>query len=305
MKLALPCFVVAVLLALVLGRFDVARLPQVVQGDDALSVAFGDAKSTISAAMVHKADSYFHGGIDMECKEHHDHHDHDHDHDHDQSSNRSLGDCVIGGLCDWVIQSTNSPILQSSNSPIPQSSNPPISHSPTFDPWRWINQQVRAPEKHVHLEGEKSVELMPWFWASVKADPHNIDAWTTAWYTANTMLKDRALARRILDEAKAKNPDSLEIAWTEARFVYQGGKGDVAAAMRLLEEARRMGKRKCGGRLSELAPPEAEAFCNILGYLSKILSDRGEREPIRPLFDEARATGADTPVVGEIEARLP
>ena len=322
MKLALPCFVVAVLLALVLGRFDVARLPQVVQGDDALSVAFGDARSTISAAMVHKADSYFHGGIDMECKEHHDHHDdHDHDHDHSpnrslgdcvigglgdcviQSSNRSLGDCVIGGLGDCVIQSSNPPIPQSSNPPILQSSNHPITHSHTYDPWRWINQQVRAPEKHVHLEGEKSVELMPWFWASVKADPHNIDAWTTAWYTANTMLKDQALARRILDEAKAKNPDSLEIAWTEARFVYQGGKGDVAAAMRLLEEARRLGKRKCGGRLSELAPHEAEAFCNILGYLSKILYDRGERDRIRPLLDEARATGADTPVVGEIEAR--
>jgi hypothetical protein len=280
MKLALPCFGIAVLLALVLGRFDVARLPQVVQGDDALSVAFGDAKSTISAAMVHKADSYFHGGIDMECKEHHDHHD-DHDHDHHDDHDHS------------------------STPPITQSPNHPITQSHTFDPWRWINQQVRAPEKHVHLEGERSVELMPWFWASVKADPHNIDAWTTAWYTANTMLKDQALARRILDEAKAKNPDSLEIAWTEARFVYQGGKGDVAAAMRLLEEARRRGKRKCGGRLSELAPHEAEAFCNILGYLSKILSDRGERERIRPLLDEARATGADTPVVGEIEARLP
>ena len=281
MKLALPCFVVAVLLALALGRFDVARLPQVVQGDDALSVAFGDAKSTISAAMVHKADSYFHGGIDMECKEHHDHHD-DHDHNH----------------------SPTPPLPKSPNPPLTHSPTPPLPHSHTFDPWRWINQQVRAPEKHVHLEGEKSVELMPWFWASVKADPHNIDAWTTAWYTANTMLKDQALARRILDEAKAKNPDSLEIAWTEARFVYQGGKGDVATAMRLLEEARRMGKRKCGGRLSELAPHEAEAFCNILGYLSKILYDRGERDRIRPLLDEARATGADTPVVGEIEARL-
>ena len=115
MKLALPCFVVAVLLALALGRFDVARLPQVVQGDDALSVAFGDAKSTISAAMVHKADSYFHGGIDMECKEHHDQHD---DHDHDHSPNRSLGDCVIGGLGDCVIQSSNPPILQSTNPPM-------------------------------------------------------------------------------------------------------------------------------------------------------------------------------------------
>ena len=157
----------------------------------------------------------------------------------------------------------------------------------------------------MHLEGAKSVELMPWFWASVKADPHNIDALTTAWYTANTMLKDRTLARRILDEAKAKNPDSLEIALTEARFVYQGGKGDVAAAARLLEAARLLGKRKCRGRLSELTPSEAETFCDILGYLSKILYDRGERGRIRPLLDEVRATGADTPVVGEIEARLP
>ena len=281
MKLALPCFVVAVGLALILGRFGVARLPQVVQGDDALSVAFGDAKSTISAAMVHKADSYFHGGIDMECKEHHDYHDdHDHDHHHDRSGGHDHD-----------------------AAPNPSTLNPQHT-THTFDLWGWINQHVRAPEKHVHLEGAKSVELMPWFWASVKADPHNIDAWTTAWYTANTMLKDQALARRILDEAKAKNPDSLEIAWTEARFVYQGGKGDVAAAARLLEEARSLGKRKCGGRLSELAPPEAEALCNILGYLSKILYDRGERGPIRPLLDEARATGADTPVVGEIEARL-
>ena len=268
MRRAFPCFVTAVLLALALGRFSVARLPQVAQGDDVLSVAFGDAKATISAAMIHKADSYFHGGIDMTCKEHHDHH-------HDQSP----------------------------NPPIPQSSNSPIPPSRTFDPWRWINQHVRAPEKHVHLEGAKSLELMPWFWASVKADPHNIDAWTTAWYTAHAMLKDQALARRILDEAKAKNPDSLEIAWTEARFVYQGGKGDVAAAERILEDARRLGKRKCGGKLAELSPHEVEAYCGILDYLSKIYEGRGAREAIRPLVDEARATGADTPIIGSLLQR--
>ena len=275
MRFALPCFVVAVLLALAVGRFGLARMPQVVSGDDALSVAFGDAKSTISAAMVHKADSYFHGGIDMECAEGHGHH-HDEPDDHHQET----------------LKHSNTQTLKHSDA-----------HS-ISDPWHWINHHVRAPERHIHLDGGKSVEMLPWFWASVKADPHNIDAWTTAWYTANSMLKDRALARRILDEAKAKNPDSLEIAWTEARFVYQGGRGDVAAAERILEDARRMGKRKCGGRLSELSPHEAEAFCYILGYLSKILYDRGERERIRPLLDEARATGADTSVIGEIEARL-
>ena len=271
MRFALPCFVVVVLLALSVGRFGLERMPQVVSGDDALSVAFGDAKSTISAAMVHKADSYFHGGIDMECAEGHGHHHDDHD-DH------------------------------AHHAPQPSTLNPQHS-THAFDPWRWINHHVRAPERHIHLEGERSVEMLPWFWASVKADPHNIDAWTTAWYTANSMLKDKVLARRILDEAKAKNPDSLEIALTEARFVYDGGKGDVAAAERLLEEARSMGKRKCGGRLSELSPHEAEAFCCILDYLSKIYERRGAKDQIRPLLDEARATGADTPVMESLIRR--
>ena len=275
MRFALPCFVVAVLLALSVGRFGLERMPQVVSGDDALSVAFGDAKSTISAAMVHKADSYFHGGIDMECAEGHGHH-HDEPDDHHQET-----------------------IQQSNNQTIQQSDAHSIS-----DPWRWINHHVRAPERHIHLEGGKSVEMLPWFWASVKADPHNIDAWTAAWYTANSMLKDRALARRILDEAKAKNPDSLEIALTEARFVYDGGKGDAAAAELLLEEARSMGRRKCGGRLSELSPHEAEAFCCILDYLSKIYERRGAKDAIRPLIEEVRATGVDTPVTESLLQRI-
>ena len=275
MKLAFSSLAAVVLIAFLLGRADRSRLPQVVQGNDALSVAFADAKETISAAMVHKADSYFHGGIDMECQEHHDH----------------------------ETQSSNPPISQSSNPPIPQSSNPPIPHARTLDPWHWINAHVRAPEKHVHLDGDKAVEMLPWFWASVKADPHNIEAWTTAAYAAERMMKDRALARRVIDEAKAKNPDSLEIAWTEARFVYQGGAGDVVAAERLLEAARGMGKRKCGGRLSDLSSREAEVFCFVLDYLSKIYEGRGERTKIPLLIEEACATGVDTPVVKSMAER--
>ena len=208
------------------------RLPQVVKGGDALSVAFADAKETISAAMLHKADSYFHGGIDIDC---HVAHERDHDNGHGH------GECHHGDV------------------------------DPTeragFDPWRWINEHVRAPERHVHLDGEKAAEMLPWFWAAVKADPHNVDAWTTAWYVADRMLKDRALAGRVLAEARAKNPDSLEIAFTAARFVYDGGKGDAAAAKRILESAIDLGKRKCGGRLSELSERDAETCRRMQEYL--------------------------------------
>ena len=280
MKLPLTSAVVAVLLAFALARIDRSRMPQAVKGDDALSVAFSDAKATISAAMVQKADSYFHGGIDIECHE-------SHEHSHGQCHGRcheSHDEVKAQGDGEGDLHRRPSPAA--------------------VDPWRWINHHVRAPERHVHLDGDKAVELMPWFWAAVRADPHNVDAWTTAWYTADAMMKDRELARRILDEAKARNPDSLEIAWTEARFAYAGGKGDVAAAERLFKAARELGRRKCGGRLADLAERDAKTYCYILDYLSAIYAKRGDREAIRPLVDEARETGADTPVIGWMQQRL-
>ena len=145
MRIAIPCLAAASLAALFLSRVEGGRLPQVATGGDVLSVAFADAKVMIGAAMMKKADSYFHGGI-------------------------------------------------------------------YIDPWQWINVNVRAPERHVHLDDERAVEMMPWFWATVRADPHNVDAWTTAAYAAEKMMKDRALALRVIGEAKARNPDNLELA---------------------------------------------------------------------------------------------
>ena len=231
---ALAAPVVGVVVA-ALASAPADRLPQVVKGGDALSVAFADAKETISAAMVQKADSYFHGGIDMDCHAAHGH-DHEHEHDHDECRHAHDEPQEKTGL----------------------------------DPWRWINSHVRAPERHVHLDGEKSAETLPWFWAAVRADPHNVDAWTTALYVADKMMKDKALARRVLEDAKAKNPYSLEIAFAEARFVYDGGKGDASAARRILESALQLGNRKCGGRLSELSERDAETCRRMREYLSGI-----------------------------------
>ena len=257
------CFSFALLLALavfVVARVAPSRMPQMATGEDVMSVAFADAKSTISAAMVHKADSYFHGGIDMECHDMHGRHGEKHHDDGSHEDAHGDGD-----------------------------DDDADAHGISHDPWGWINRHVRAPERHVHLEGRKAVELIPWLWASVKADPHNVDAWTTALYVANNIVKDRALAVRVLAEAKAKNPDSLEIAWAEARFVYDGGKGDAAKAEKLFESARELGKRKCGGRLSELSRHDAEIYRYILDYLSKILSDRGEHQKQSQIVDEKRS----------------
>ena len=217
-------------------------LPQLVRGDDALSVAFGGAKETISLAMVHKADSYFHGGVDMECTL---------DHNHDEDCN-----------CD------HEHVAESDNQTIEQPNG-------TFDPWAWINMRIRAPEVERHLEGAKAVELLPWLWAAVKSDPHNAEAWSVAWYTASHVMKDKALAAKVIAEAKAKNPDSIEIAFTEGRALYDGGKGDVAAAKRAFQRTVELADVKCGGDSSKLSEREEEAFRFANGYLKNL--DKGKQ----------------------------
>ena len=256
---------VAVTLAFLLGRVAPGERVQVVSGGDALSVAFGDAKTVISQTLVHKADSYFHGGVDMECP--------DREHRHDEDSCKSC-----------ARQSNNRTIEQSNNS--------------FCDPWRWINVRVRAPQVHTHLEGEKSVELIPWLWASVKADPRNVDAWTTAWHTANNMMGDRTLAEEILNEGLKRNPDSIELLFYLGRHLYDRGKGDAAAAERVFAQARAAGLKACGGDLSRLAGKDAETLAFVLDYLSAFAEKRGDVATVRTCLAEAERINA-VPVIAE------
>ena len=71
---------------------------------------------------------------------------------------------------------------------------------------------------------------MPWFWASVKADPHNIEAWTTTWYIANNMMRDKDLALRVVAEGLEKNPGDPELLICRGRTIYDNGRGEFAAA---------------------------------------------------------------------------
>ena len=242
-----------VLLALsVVGAFQVfalgrngrspERLPQLVRGDDALAVAFGGARETISLAMVHKADSYFHGGVDIECTL---------DHEHDEGCEHGHDDG-----CD---HDNHSPGPETQASERPGASFP--------DPWAWINRHIRAPEVERHLEGRKAVELMPWLWASVRSDPHNIDAWTTAIYIAYNVMKDRALASRVVAEGRAKNPGSLELLLAEGRLLYDRGAGDVSRARQVFASVRDTALGRCGGKVEELPEKDLWAYRFALNFL--------------------------------------
>ncbi len=276
--------------AFAIGAAPSGKMPQLARGGDALSVAFGGAKAAISDAMFRQADSYFHGGVDMECScrhhydgsaEHdldhggHEHHGHEHahggpGHDHDGHDHEGHDHDSDGGL----------------------------------DPWAWINERIRAPEVERHLEGEKAVELMPWFWASVKADPHNVEAWTTALYIADRIIKNEKLAASILADAKAANPRSMEIALAEGRFLYRGGKGNMAASETAFANARRLGLSSCGSDVSVLSGHDAEVFLNILDYLSAIAAKRGGAKELSGYLAEARKIDSESLVSKNIARRI-
>ena len=263
--------------ALLLVRLPPVLMPQAGSDGDFLSVLLGDAKAEISGAFVHEADSYFHGGIDMECHALHGHDEHGHacgqDSDaHDHGDNCSCGHC---GHADEALGEKS------------------------FDPWRWINSHIRAPEIERHLEGEKAVEMMPWFWAAVKSDPHNEEAWSAAWYVASRIMKDDILALKIAEEGWRLNPGSIELACVMGRTYRSDRTLDGEKSEAMFEEALKIGKKK-----AKMAEKEKFSFCEALGYLSEYAAKRKDKAMLQRLLDEAKGMGLNHPAVHLIEARL-
>lgn len=246
-------------LALAVGLGPEASLPQR-GGQDLLSLLFGDARTVIGSALYHKADSYFHGGVDMdgghECVLHGEHrhnetaaHDHDHAHcDHEH------------GHCDHDHHDHEHPTE--------------VAKKGFPDPWLWINSHVRAPQVERHLEGKKIGELVPILWASVKVDPKNVEAWTTAWYVASGMMQDEALGNRILAEGLKENPDSAELHFFKARAVLRGGKGDRAQARAMMLQVQDMLLKRCSGDESRLSEADQETLRHTRLFLQGLKSDK-------------------------------
>ena len=248
------------------------RLPQTGSGGDFLSVLLGDAKADLSYAMIHEADSYFHGGVDMECHalHAHDHGEHGHGHEHGK-------DCPCG-QCDHGSEAHD---------------------EQAFDPWRWINSHIRAPEIERHLKGAKAVEMMPWFWMAVKSDPHNVEAWSTAWYVAAHLMNDEILALRIAKQGRQQNPGSIELACVLGRAYRAKKTFDLEKSEAMFEEGLKIGKKK-----GEITEKDASSVCEALGYLSEYAARRKDKARLQRLLGEAKDMGLNHPVVQAIEARL-
>lgn len=265
-----PCglLVALALFAWALMRIAPSRMPQAIAGGDFLSVLLGDAKKDISDAMVHEADSYFHGGIDMACHHLHEHPNHDHvhgehaEHDHHEKEDHDH-------------------------------------EAELFDPWRWINAHIRAPEIDRHLDGGKAVEMMPWFWVAIKSDPHNIEAWSTAWYAASHLMKDEELALRIATEGQRLNPESLEMACVLGRAYRAETTQDQAKSEAMFNKVLELAKGKKGLEEGDELP-----FYNALGYLADSAKHRNDTQKLAILLVLARRFAPNHPTTRAIERML-
>ena len=265
-----PCGLLVALAAFagLFMRIHPNRMPQAIAGGDFLSVLLGDAKKDISDAMVHEADSYFHGGIDMACHHLHDHPDHDHihgehaEHDHHEEQDHDH-------------------------------------ETESFDPWRWINSHIRAPEIDRHLDGGKAVEMMPWFWVAIKSDPHNIEAWSTAWYAASHLMKDEGLALRIATEGQRLNPESLELACVLGRAYRAEATRDQAKSEAMFNKVLELAKGK-----KELEDSDVIPFYSALGYLADSAKHRNDTQKLTVLLGLARRFVPNHPTTNSIEHML-
>ena len=145
---------------------------------------------------------------------------------------------------------------------------------------------------------------MPWFWASVKANPGNVEAWTTALYIADHTVRNAKLAAEILADAKKANPLSMEIGLAEGRFLYQGGKGDPVAAEAAFLNARRLGLQSFRESHGSISPHDAEQFLNILDYLSLFAEKRRDSAALAQYLAEANKLDANGTVAGNIKRRI-
>lgn len=232
-----------------------------------LSVLLGDAKKDLSGAFVRTADSYFHGGVDIDCghREHAEgctHADHD-------------GDCPEGHGHE---------------------------EEGRGDPWRWINDHVRAPHVDRHLKTDKAKEILPWYWLAVRSNPHDVEVWANIWYVAAHQMKDAALALQIVEEATRENPESVEIACLEGRTFRMKDLRDDVRAEKAFTRARTIGRDLLTkGRLAEGARP---AFLAALQFLSVYAERRGDRAALGALLEDARRTNPRHVVTQELEDRL-
>jgi len=245
----------ALALGQMLPRVFGDRLPQTA-GTSLLDQVLGEARMMISDGMILKADEYYHGGVRVADCTHADAHAassldlpgsaHVHDHEDDDDAQPE---------------------------------------SPPRDLWNWVNTRIHVAE-HRHMDGDQAKELIPWYWAAVRLEPKNVQAYLLCASVINHDLGNPSEAIRILEEGIRNNPAVAELE-IDAGCIHLNGLRNTRAAQACFESA----YAKWAQDRDSHGHADGDLKMRILFYLCHLARQRDDTPALDRYFAEAQALG--------------
>lgn len=241
------------------------KLPQA-QGEDVLTVAFGDARLGLSYVLQEKAEEYFHGGVKhLNCAI--GSHAEDHDHEGAEHAHEDHHD---------------------------------VAAAEGFDPWQWIDRRVHV-QAHRELKGGQAVDLLPWFWAAKRMSPNNTEVCENGAYVLAYMLDKPEEAIRMLEDGIRSNPSSPELDIFLAE-IFSNKLHDAARAEPWFASAR----EKCLAVQGSAARAEELLLLRLRAvfYLGYLAGQRGDENRLRACVEEAESLDPAHQVTRDLRALL-
>ena len=232
----MSCAALAMAAGQALPRVFTGGMPQVA-GDDVLAMVLGDVRQVLGAAMLDKAEEYFHGGV------------------RGAACGRGLG----GAHAERGHEEHGHEESGDSLAAFP-------------DVWAWLNGKVHVQEDR-HTEGKASRELLPWLWAACRVSPQNVQAYESSAFVLDNMVKQPLEAVRLLEEGIGKNPASASLEFSLGELLLHSLR-DPVRAERAFAAAREKCRPAEGpeGEKDRFLKVRALFY---LGYLAKRRGDLG------------------------------
>ncbi|MCF7854974.1 MAG: hypothetical protein K9N51_09265 [Candidatus Pacebacteria bacterium] len=276
----------AIVIGIILSGTDVMQR-RTAERHSVLELILGESRTVLSKKMFDFADLYFHGGVYVGHCTHGLHGegatDHDeHNHDHDAEGLRGYTAVHRDGKEDEHHA---------------HHAHDHADHA--VDWWSAINN-ARIPHEHRHLRGERfEKEVLPWMWASIKSDPHNVLAFSVGSYWLVNRLDRPEEGLALIKEGIRNNPDDAELVFTLGTLqLHNFDQRD--RALQAFKEARDKWRkqllewRRMESR-SDADKPDLLLYRRILQYLARLSEQRGELATAANYYEEAALAAKGEP----------
>jgi tetratricopeptide (TPR) repeat protein len=149
-------------------------------------------------------------------------------------------------------------------------------------PKNWIDAFGRNfyPSHHVHLEGQRFREILPWLRAAANLNPHKIETYIIGAYALRSRLHKPSEAESFLREGLRANPDSYGILFELGRIRAEDNH-DPDGARNLWELAlKKWQKEDADGK-----QPDVFVYQQTLGFLGALEEAQGRFDKAITYFE--------------------